>query len=124
MARPQHTPPLAHLEDAVTVLFCLVDEAYALLNPRAKSYESLKRLSDYEVDALALFQQLRGIESERSFLRDAGRFFSRLSPEVVRPHPLLIEPAGEVAQALFGTSEAGDPPRARRRAGDPDRRLD
>ena len=32
-----------------------------------------------EVIALALFQQLlRGVESERSFLRDAGRFFSHL----------------------------------------------
>ncbi len=87
MARPQHTPSLAHLEEAVTVLFCLVDDAYALLNPRAKSYESIKRLSDSEVVALALFQQLRGIESERSFLRDAGRFFSHLFPGVARLHP-------------------------------------
>ena len=48
-------------------------------------YESLKRLSDSEVLALALFQQLRGVESERSFLpflRDAGRFFSHLFPGV------------------------------------------
>ncbi|MDQ4063185.1 MAG: transposase [Actinomycetota bacterium] len=87
MARPQHTPSLAHLEEAVTVLFCLVDDAYALLNPRAKSYESIKRLSDSEVVALALFQQLRGIESERSFLRDAGRFFSHLFPGIVGLHP-------------------------------------
>ncbi len=87
MARPQHTRSLAHLEEAVTVLFCLVDDAYALLNPRAKSYESIKRLSDSEIIALALFQQLRGIESERSFLRDAGRFFSHLFPGVARLHP-------------------------------------
>ncbi len=86
MARPQHTPSLAHLEEAVTVLFCLVDDAYALLNPRAKIYESIKRLSDSEVVALALFQQLRGIESERSFLRDAGRFFSHLFPGIVGFH--------------------------------------
>jgi Transposase DDE domain len=33
--------------------------------------------------ALALFQQLRGVESERSFLRDAERFFSHLFPGVV-----------------------------------------
>ena len=87
MARPQHTRSLAHLEEAVTVLFCLVDDAYALLNPRAKSYESIKRLSDSEIIALAFFQQLRGIESERSFLRDAGRFFSHLFPGVARLHP-------------------------------------
>ena len=37
--------------------------------------------------ALALFQQLRGVESERSFLRDAQRFFSHLFPEVAGLHP-------------------------------------
>jgi hypothetical protein len=64
-------------------LFCLIDDAYANLNPRGRRYESLKRLSDSEVITLALFQQLRGIESERSFLRDAERFFSHLFPGVV-----------------------------------------
>lgn len=83
MAQPQHTPPLNSLEEAVTVLFCLTDDAYRLLNPRAGSYESLKRLSDSEVLALALLQQLRGVESCRSFLRDAGRFFAHLFPGVV-----------------------------------------
>ena len=83
MAQPQHTHSLAYLEEAVTVLFCLVDDTYALLNPRARHYESIKRLSDSEVIALALFQQLRGVESERSFLRDAQRFFSHLFPGVV-----------------------------------------
>jgi hypothetical protein len=87
MARPQHTPPLASLEEAVTVLFCLTDDAYAAINPRAKSYESIKRLSDSEVLALALLQQLRGVESERSFLRDAERFFSHLFPGVSGLHP-------------------------------------
>src|ERR687889_2755420 len=87
MAHTQHTHSLLRLEEALTVLFCLVDEAYALLNPRPKRYESLKRLSDSEVIALALFQQLRGAESERSFLRDAERFFSHLFPGVVGLHP-------------------------------------
>jgi hypothetical protein len=36
---------------------------------------------------LALFQQLRGVESERSFLRDAQRFFVHLFPGVVGMHP-------------------------------------
>ncbi len=49
MARAQHTPPLVHLEEAITVLFCLVDDAYKLLNPKCPSHESLKRLSDSEV---------------------------------------------------------------------------
>ena len=87
MAQPNHTPRLAHTEEALTVLFCLIDDAYAHLNPRARSYESIKRLSDSEVIALALFQQLRGVESERSFLRDAQRFFSHLFPGVVGLHP-------------------------------------
>jgi hypothetical protein len=88
MARPQHTPPLARLEEALTVLFCLIDDAYALLKPRCRRYESIKRLSDSEVIVLALFQQLRGVESERSFfLRDAERFFSQLFPGIVGLYP-------------------------------------
>jgi hypothetical protein len=87
MARLHHTEALARTEDALTVLFCLIDDAYALLNPRADSYEAIKRLSDSEVLTLALLQQLRGVESERSFLRDAQRFFSHLFPGVVGLHP-------------------------------------
>ncbi len=33
MAQPQHTSSLTSLEEALTVLFCLIDDAYALLNP-------------------------------------------------------------------------------------------
>jgi hypothetical protein len=87
MAQPNHTPQLAHTEEALTILFCLIDDAYALLNPRARRYESIKRLADSEVITLALLQQLRGVESERSFLRDAERFFSHLFPGVVGLHP-------------------------------------
>jgi hypothetical protein len=87
MAQPNHTPRLAETEEALTILFCLVDDAYMLLNPRARCYESIKRLSDSEVITLALFQQLRGVESERSFLRDAQRFFSHLFPGVAGLHP-------------------------------------
>ncbi len=88
MAHPNHTPRLDHTEKALTVLFCLIDDAYRLLNPRgARRYESIKRLADSEVMTLALFQQLRGVESERSFLRDAERFFSHLFPGVVGLHP-------------------------------------
>ena len=83
MTQKHHTHRFARTEEAITVLFCLIDDAYANLNPRGRRYESLKRLSDSEVITLALFQQLRGIESERSFLRDAERFFSHLFPGVV-----------------------------------------
>ena len=74
---------MALLEEAVTVLFCRVDDAYYRLNPKGKRYETLKELSDSEILALALFQQLRGIESEHSFLREASRFFSHLFPGIV-----------------------------------------
>ena len=87
MAHLQHTPTFASLEEAITVLFCLVDDTYTLLNPGWQSHESLKRLSDSEVLTLALFQQLRGVESERSFLRDAQRFFSHLFPGIAGLHP-------------------------------------
>jgi hypothetical protein len=87
MARTNHTQRLARTEEALTVLFCLIDDAYPRLNPRARCYESIKRLADSEVIALALFQQLRGVESERSFLRDAERFFAHLFPGVVGLHP-------------------------------------
>lgn len=87
MAHPQHTPTLASLEEAITVLFCLIDDTYALLNPSGQGYESIKKLSDSEVITLALLQQLRGVESERSFLRDAQRFFPHLFPGIVGMHP-------------------------------------
>ncbi len=87
MALPEHTPPLVLLEEAMTVLFCRIDDTYYRLNPKGRRYETLKGLSDSEVITLALFQQLRGVESERSFLREAARFFSHLFPGVVGVHP-------------------------------------
>jgi hypothetical protein len=75
------------LEEAVTVLFCRIDDIYYHLNPKGRRYETLKELSDSEVITLALFQQLRGVESERSFLREAERFFGHLFPGVVGLHP-------------------------------------
>lgn len=83
MSQPHHTPRPAPAEEALTLLFCLIDDAYYRLNPRGRRYESLKRLSDSEVLTLALFQQLRGVESCRAFLRDAGRFLAALFPGLV-----------------------------------------
>jgi hypothetical protein len=60
MAQPNHTEGFSRTEDAVTVLFCLTDDAYAHLNAQAKSYESIKRLSDSGILALALLQQSSG----------------------------------------------------------------
>ncbi len=83
MALPEHSAGFALLEEAIIVFFCEIDDAYRHLNPRGGHYASLKRLSDSEILTLALFQQLRGVESERSFLREAARFFSHLFPGVV-----------------------------------------
>jgi hypothetical protein len=59
MAHAPHTPEPARTEEAPTVLFCLVDDAYSRLNPKEqRRYEALKRLSDSEVPTIALFQQL------------------------------------------------------------------
>jgi hypothetical protein len=83
MDQSEHARGFALLEEALTVLFCLVDDIYQNVNPDGWRYESLKKLSDSEVITLALFQQLRGTESQRSFLRDAARFFPHLFPGVV-----------------------------------------
>ncbi len=91
MIQPEHARGSTLLEEAVTVLFCLVDVVYQNINPNAQRYESLKKLSDSEVITLALFQQLRGIESQRSFLRDASRFFSHLFPGVVGLAPSSLQ---------------------------------
>lgn len=87
MAQEHLTPETSSLEDAVTTLFCVVDDAYQHINPKARHYNSLKRLSDSEVLTLALVQQLRGLESSRSFLRDAERFLYELFPGVVGLYP-------------------------------------
>jgi|SRR5829696_5809968 len=94
MAHTQHTLSLANLEEAVTVLFCLIDDPSRLLNPSWRSHDSLKRLSDSDVLALALFQQLRSVESERSFLRDAG---------------LVLTPVGGQTRVSDRTADEGSP---------------
>ncbi len=87
MAQTQHTLAPPTLEEAIITLFCEIDDTYRILNPSADLYGAIKKLSDSEVLTLALFQQLRGVESERSFLRDAARFFAHLFPGVVGLHP-------------------------------------
>ena len=74
MAHEHHTPRFARTEEALIMLFCLIDEAYPHLNPRAECYESLKRLSDSEVIALALFGQSCGASraSARSWAMPNG----------------------------------------------------
>ena len=42
MAHQHHTPLLARTEEALTVLFCLIDDAYERLNPHGRRYGALK----------------------------------------------------------------------------------
>ncbi len=90
MNRSEHAQGFALLEVAITVLYCLVDDVYQNINPDGRGYERLKKLSGSEVITLVLFQQLRGIESQRSFLRDLSRFFSHLFPGVVDLAPSTL----------------------------------
>jgi hypothetical protein len=83
----RHTPASTSLEEALTVLFCLLDDVYQNINPNGRRYESLNKLSDPEVITLAFFQQHRGLESQRSFLRDAESFILHLFPGVAGLHP-------------------------------------
>src|SRR5918995_2728115 len=55
--------------------------------PAGRSLRFLKKLSDSEVITLAIFQQLRGVESSRSFMREVARFFGHLFPKIVGLHP-------------------------------------
>ncbi len=41
MARANHSRRLDRTEEAITVLFCLIDDAYALLNPRPRFIKQL-----------------------------------------------------------------------------------
>ncbi len=81
MAQPEHTPQFVLLEEAITVLLCLIDDAYATLNPKGQRYESLKRLSDSEVITLALLQSSCGASRASALScatpRDSSRICSR-----------------------------------------------
>jgi hypothetical protein len=73
MTQKHHTHTFTRTEEAITDLFCLIDYAYANLNPRGRRYESLKRLSDSEIITLALFQQLRASsQSAPSYVTPRG----------------------------------------------------
>jgi hypothetical protein len=131
MAHPELTPQLALLEEAVTVLFCQVDDIYYRLNPKGRSYETLKELSDSEVITLALFQQLRGVESERSFFVPSSFLLARGCPLLLapvswgrRPSSLLVAPASAQPQGLPGALAARHLARVGRRSRNPHHRLD
>ena len=127
MAQPELTPEsalLEEVEEAIIVLFCLIDDTYRILNPKAGHYESLKQLSDSEVMTLALLQQLRGVESERSFLRDVFEVLLAPVSWGRRALAFFLAPQDQEVASFLGAFEALCSCRSRRRPGDPDHRLD
>jgi hypothetical protein len=89
-----------------------VDDIYQNVNPNGRRYERLKKLSGSEVITLALFQQLMGVESQRSFLRNASRFLSHLSP-YGGPRPFLLAPQDREAAEFPGAFATNRALRAR-----------
>jgi hypothetical protein len=124
MAQREHTAELALLEEAITVLFCEVDDVYAHLNPKGQLYASLKRLSDSEVITLALFQQLRGMDSERRFLARGRSLFPPSLSWDGGPSSIFVPSPASQAQTLPGVSAASHLTRVGGRSRDHDRRLD
>jgi hypothetical protein len=99
MAHPQHTLSL-HLEEALTVLLCLIDDAYTTLTTREEPTALRNPQPPLGFGGhryIVLFQQLRGVESERSFLRDCESGSSRTCSQEwwdsILPHSFLIQPA-------------------------------
>src|SRR5687767_12636583 len=80
MAQPELTPQLALLEEAMTVLFCRIDDTYYHLNPKGHHYETLKVLSDSEIITLALLEATAGH-------REPALFPARVCPVLLAPVP-------------------------------------
>lgn len=120
MAHPQHTLSLDHLEEALTVLFCLIDDTYSTLNPRgAYRYEpsntSPIRRSSLWPSSSSLGAWSRSVRS-CVIASDSSRTCSQEWWDSI---PFLVQPAREEAQALLGAATAGDPPRVGGRSSDP-----
>lgn len=116
MTQAENTREAALLEEAITVLFCEIDDTYRHLNPNGQLYESLKRLSDPEVITLALFQQLRGVESCRAFYARSRPLLLPPLPRRGRPCSFLFSSPHPQAQAIPRTLEADRRGGAGRRA--------
>jgi hypothetical protein len=63
MHQPKHAREFALLEEALTVLFCLVDDLYQNVNPNGRRYESLKKLTDYAPRMRSGFERYRLIRT-------------------------------------------------------------
>lgn len=117
MARSQHTPSLARLEEAVTVLLCLLDDAYALCSTRAPDTTNLssnfltRRLSPSPCSSNSSEGCRASAPPSCATPSGSSRTCSR---GLGGSPPFLVQPAREEAQGLPGTSAAGNPPRAPR----------
>jgi hypothetical protein len=102
MAQPNHTPRLAHTEEALTVLFCLIDDAYlcAAQPPRStlRVPQAPLGLGGHHLGALPAAAGRR----ERTLL-PAGRREVLLAavPRRGGAAPLLVPPASEEALRRF-----------------------
>src|SRR3954451_2416369 len=126
MAQLNHTSRLVETEEALTVLFCLLDDAYAHLNPRARCYESIKRLSDSEVGThrpRPLPAAARRGGKRTLFLARGPKVLLSLVPRGGGAASFLLPSAGEEAQAFFGTPAEGRPLGDGRQPGDAAPRL-
>lgn len=89
MAHPQHTPTLTSLEEAVTVLFCLIDDAYATLS--TPTGEPTSRSRGSRTPRSLLWRSSSNSEGcgERALLpaRSLQRFFVHLFPGIAGMHP-------------------------------------
>ena len=64
MAQVQHTHSLPHLEEALTALFCFIDDANALLNPHhttLRVHKAAFGLRDYHLRPLAAASGVAGL---------------------------------------------------------------
>ncbi len=106
MAQAQHTPTLVSLEEAITVLFCLIDDACPAFNPKGwRSHESLKKLSESEVLTLALRASFPATARCRERALVPARCSEVLLAPVPRDHratSLLAPSPREEAQELLG----------------------
>jgi hypothetical protein len=93
MAQSELTPQLLLLEEALTILFCQVDDAYYRLNPKGRHYETLKELSDSEVITLEPYSSSFEVLSPSvlSCARlPASSGTCSLEPSVFTPPPSIV----------------------------------
>lgn len=124
MNQSEHARGSTLLEEAVTVLFCLVDDLYQNLNPKAQRYESLKKTLGLRGHNSRLVPATSGYGKPTLFPARCFEVLLASLPRSGRPRTLLIAPPFAQAEAFFRALEAERGHRTGRRPRNPDRRLD